>query len=74
MSLTRTNLRKSHFHSYRSLTKGGWTQDADYNFSQATYLRINAHGWLRGCGVQQTGKAPSFFGQGELFQGCDATL
>lgn len=39
-SLTPTNLRKSHFPSYRSLTKGGPAQDADYMFFNATYLRI----------------------------------
>lgn len=39
-SLTPTNLRKSHFHSYRGLTKGGPAKDADYIFLKATYLRI----------------------------------
>lgn len=61
-SLTPTNLRKSHFHSYRSLTKGGPAQDADYIFLKATYLRINTHAGPGGCSGQREGGPSPFCG------------
>lgn len=55
LSLTLTNLCKSHFHSYRSLTKEGLAKDADYIFLKATYLRINTHASPGGCSGQREG-------------------